>query len=188
MTEAGGYAKCGESPDKIAMIRLAAILLILSVVRVEAAPSGAPGNPKAAPKILRFVSQRPEKAYLREGPSYAHRVLWIYRHPGYPFAVIAEFDVWRRVQTPDGTVGWMASSMLSDQRTVLITGKGRVKLTADADGGKVVALADPGAIASLRSCTRDACRILGEKVDGWIPKNRIWGVGADEVFDKLRRR
>jgi SH3-like domain-containing protein len=115
-------------------------------------------------------------------------VLWIYRHPGYPFAVIAEFDVWRRVQTPDGTVGWMASSMLSDQRTVLITGKGRVKLTADADGGKVVALADPGAIASLRSCTRDACRIHGEKVDGWIPKNRIWGVGADEVFDKLRRR
>ena len=166
------------------MIRLAAILLMLSIVQAEAAP--APGG--SAPRILRYVSQRPEKAYLREGPSYAHKVLWIYRHRGYPFAVIAEFDVWRRVQTPDGTVGWMASSMLSDQRTVLITGKGRVKLTADADGGKVVALADPGAIAYLRSCMRDTCRIHGEKVDGWIPKSRVWGVGADEVFDKLSRR
>jgi SH3-like domain-containing protein len=167
------------------MIRLAAILLILSIAQAEAAPAPAGAN---ASKILRYVSQRSDKAYLREGPSYAHKVLWIYRHRGYPFAVIAEFDVWRRVQTPDGTVGWMASSMLSDQRTVLVTGKGRVNLTADADGGKVVALADPGAIAHLRSCTRDACRIRGEKVDGWIPKNRIWGVGPDEVFDKLRRR
>ena len=182
MTEAVGCAKCGESPDKMAMIRLAAILLILSIPQAEAAPA------PVAPKILRYVSQRPEKAYLREGPSYAHKVLWIYRHRGYPFAVIAEFDVWRRVQAPDGTLGWMASSMLSDQRTVLITGKGRVKLTADADGGKVVALADPGAIAYLRSCMRDTCRIHGEKVDGWIPKSRVWGVGADEVFDKLSRR
>jgi len=175
------------------MIRLAAILLVFSIAQAGAAPppgAEAPHNLNGAnaPKILRYVSQRPEKAYLREGPSYAHKVLWIYRHRGYPFAVIAEFDVWRRVQTPDGTVGWMASSMLSDQRTVLVTGKGRVKLTADAGGGKVVALADPGAIAYLRSCARDACRIHGEKVDGWIPKNRIWGISADEVFDKLSRR
>ena len=183
------------------MTRLVAILLVLSVAQAVAAPPGAdaPINSKSAdasinlksanaPRILRYVSQRPDKAYLREGPSFAHKVLWIYRHRGYPFAVIAEFDVWRRVLAPDGTVGWMAASMLTDQRTVLITGKGRVKITADADGGKVVALADPGAIAGLRSCTRDACRIKGDQVDGWIPKSRIWGVGADEVFDKLPRR
>ena len=160
------------------MMRLVAILLILSVAQAFAAP----------PRILRYVSQRPDKASLREGPSFAHKVLWIYRHRGYPFAVIAEFDVWRRVQAPDGTVGWMAASMLSDQRTVLITGKGRVSLTAKADGGKIVALADPGAVASLRSCTRDSCRIHGERADGWISKARLWGVGPDEVFDKLRRR
>jgi SH3-like domain-containing protein len=174
VTEAEGCAKCDESPNTIAMTRLVAILLILSVVGAEAAPA----------KILRYVSQRPDKAYLRQGPTYSHKVLWIYRHRGYPFAVIAQFDVWRRVMAADGTMGWMSASMLSDQRTVLVTGKGRVELTANAGGGKVVALADPGAIAGLKSCTRDACRIRGEKVDGWIPKNRIWGVGADEVFSK----
>jgi SH3-like domain-containing protein len=71
---------------------------------------------------------------------------------------------------------------------VLITGKGRVRLTKDADGGKAVALADPGAIARLIACTRDACHITGEAVDGWITKDRIWGVNAGEVFDKLPRR
>jgi SH3-like domain-containing protein len=156
------------------MMRLVAILLILSVTQAGAAPA----------KILRYVSQRSDKAYLREGPSFAHKVLWIYRHRGYPFAVLAEFDVWRRVQAPDGTIGWMAASMLTDKRSVLVTGKGRVPLTAKADGGKVTALADPGAVASLESCTRESCRIHGESVDGWIAKNRIWGVGADEIFSK----
>jgi len=156
------------------MMRFVAMLLILSITQAGAAPA----------KILRYVSQRSDKAYLREGPSFAHKVLWIYRRRGYPFAVLAEFDVWRRVQAPDGTIGWMAASMLTDQRTVLVNGTGRVPLTAKADGGKVSALADPGAVASLRSCTPAACRIHGESVDGWIPKSRIWGVGMDEVFSK----
>lgn len=164
------------------MKRLIIALLIMSCCGAAAQPAPAGG------KVLRYVSQRSAKAYLREGPSYAHRVLWEYRHRGYPFAVIAEFDIWRRVRAPDGTVGWMSHSMLSDQRTVLVTGKDRVKLFEDADGGKVAALADPGAIARLRACTRQACRVHGEGVDGWIAKNRIWGVGPNEVFDKLPRR
>ena len=165
------------------MKRLIVALLIISSAAAAAAPAAPPGG-----KVLRYVSQRAEKAYLREGPSYAHRVLWEYRHRGYPFAVIAEFDVRRRVRAPDGTVGWMSHSMLSDQRTVLVTGKERVKLFEDPDGGKVTALADPGAIARLRACTRDACRVHGEGVDGWIAKNRIWGVGPHEIFDKLPKR
>ena len=55
-------------------------------------------RPRQRPKVLRYVSQRTDKAYLREGPTYAHKVLWVYRHRGYPFAVIAQFDIWRRVQ------------------------------------------------------------------------------------------
>lgn len=165
------------------MKRLIVALLIMFCGAAAAAPAAPPGG-----KVLRYVSQRTEKAYLREGPSYAHRVLWEYRHRGYPFAVIAEFDVWRRVRAPDGTVGWMSHSMLSDQRTVLVTGKDRVKLFEEADGGKVTALADPGAIARLRACTREACRVHGAGADGWIAKNRLWGVGPDEVFDKIPRR
>jgi SH3-like domain-containing protein len=163
------------------MTRLAAIYLILSMTGVFVTDAG------AAP-ILRYVSQRTDKAYLREGPTFAHKVLWVYRHRGYPFAVIAQFDVWRRVQVADGTVGWMSASMLTDKRTVLITGKGRAKIFEKPDGGKVVALADPGAIAGLKACTRTACEVHGESINGWIPKDRIWGVAANEVFDKLPRR
>jgi SH3-like domain-containing protein len=158
------------------MIRIAVIILMLV---------GLVGGAAAAPdKILRYVSQRGDKAYLREGPSYAHKVLWVYRHRGYPYAVLAQFDIWRRVRAADGTVGWMAASMLTDQRTVLVTGKGRAQLFEKAGGGKLAALAEPGAVARLIACTPDMCHISGEGADGWISKSRIWGVGADEVFSK----
>lgn len=163
------------------MTRLIAFFLLATCLAASAAPP--PGG-----KVLRYVSQRAEKAYMREGPTYSHRVLWQYRHRGYPFAVIAEYDVWRRVRAVDGTTGWMSHAMLSDRRTVLVTGKGRVNLHEKADGGDVVALADPGAIATLRACTRTACQVRSQDIDGWIPKSRIWGVGADEIFDKLPGR
>lgn len=156
------------------MMRFAAILCILATPVF------------AEPFSVHYVSQRTDKAYMREGPTYQHKVLWEFRHKGYPFQVIAAFDVWRRVKAPDGTVGWMAASMLTDQRTVLITGKGRVKLYDSAGGTKLTALADPGAVAKLVACAREACRITGPSVDGWIQKDRIWGVDANEVFDKLR--
>jgi SH3-like domain-containing protein len=72
--------------------------------------------------------------------------------------------------------------MLTDRRTVLITGKGRVEVRAKADGGKLVGLADPGAVAGLKRCTPEACRISGQAIDGWVARDRLWGVGEGEIF------
>jgi SH3-like domain-containing protein len=165
------------------MTRIAAVLWILAVLAAQAVLPAQAGTDK----ILRYVSQRADKAYLRGGPSYAYKVLWVYRHRLYPFAVTAQFDVWRRVQAPDGAVGWMSASMLSDSRSVLVTGQGRVKLFDQPDGSKVVALADPGAVALLVACAPQSCHIRGPQVDGWIARDRIWGVAPNEVFDKLPR-
>ena len=75
--------------------------------------------------------------------------------------------------------------MLSDKRSVLVTGKGRARiLKDDAPDARLVGLADPGAIAGLKSCTRDYCRIEAKDIDGWIEKSRIWGADAGEVFKK----
>jgi SH3-like domain-containing protein len=149
----------------------------LLALAVAAAPlAGAVAAP------ARYVSQRADKAYLREGPSYAHRVLWVYRHKGTPFRVGTHYDIWRKVTAADGTTGWMSAAMLTDRRTVLVTGKGRARIFARADGDKLVGLAEPGAVANLKACAPRACRITATGIDGWIDKSRIWGVGADEVF------
>jgi SH3-like domain-containing protein len=138
---------------------------------------------QAAPAAPHYVSQRANQAYLREGPGYAYRVLWVYRHKGTPFRESANYDIWRRVTAPDGAVGWMSMEMLRDSRTVLVTGKGRTQIRKDASpNAKTVGQADPGAVLKLKACTEEACRVASGDVDGWIPKSRIWGVDANEVF------
>jgi len=153
------------------MLRCASILLLVLVsLSVSAAP-------------VRYVSTRSDKAYLREGPSFQHRILWVYKHKGYPFEVIAAYDVWRRVKAADGTVGWMSANMLSEQRSVLVTGKDRAGLWSDPEPrAKLVAYAMPGATAKLEACAIRSCRVSAPGLKGWIDKDRIWGVGKDEVF------
>jgi SH3-like domain-containing protein len=137
----------------------------------------------AAAAPAKFVSQREANAYMREGPSYNHRVLWVYKHKGYPFEVIARYDVWRRVRAQDGTVGWMSATMLTDRRTVLVTGRQRAPLYSDPEPrAKLVAYAMPGATASVSACAIRSCLINAPGLKGWIDKDRVWGVGRDEVF------
>jgi SH3-like domain-containing protein len=130
-----------------------------------------------------YVSQRTNEAYLREGPGYAYRVLWVYRHKGVPFRETAGYDIWRRVVAPDGAVGWMSIEMLSDARTVLVTGKGRAQIRKDTGSdARIVGLADSGAVLKLKTCRDEFCRVTGSEMDGWIPRSRIWGVDANETF------
>jgi SH3-like domain-containing protein len=180
MTGRGFRAKSGEASRKDDMTRLAAILLIFCTAAAQAAPGA--DAPQRQEKISHYVSQRAAQAFLREGPTFQHKVLWVFKHKGYPFGVIAQYDTWRRVVTADGTVGWMAAAMLAEQRTVLVTGKGQVKIMAGAYGGKVVGLANPGATANLVSCEPQVCRIKGEGIDGWITRVRIWGVAQGEII------
>ena len=157
----------------------------LSILVLALLLSGALGAAAQAPVDFKphFVSQRESEAYMRQGPGYAYKVLWVYRHKGYPLRVVAAYDIWRRVQDMDGTVGWMSAQMLSDARTVLVTGKERISLRKDADAGsKVVGLADPGAILALKTCQAEMCRVSSKGIDGWAPRASLWGVDAGETF------
>ena len=157
--------------------------LILSLTLASGAALGAPPPAPMQSFKPHFASQRGSEAFLREGPGYAYKIVWVYRHKGYPLKVTASFDIWRRVQDMDGTVGWMSAQMLTDVRTVLVTGKGRLPIRKDADAGaKVVGLADPGAILGLKTCQADACRVTSQGVDGWLPRSRLWGVDQGEAF------
>lgn len=151
-------------------------LLFAAALLLGVAPAG-------ADQLPRFASLSRDKAYLRQGPTYDHKVLWIYRHKGLPVEILASYDVWRRVKMPDGTVGWLHVQMLSSARTVLVLGKSPVPLRKDDDGSaKIIALAEPGVTAKLRHCGQTACEITADGTDGWADKSKLWGVRAGETF------
>lgn len=136
-----------------------------------------------AADVVHYASIRRDEAYLREGPSYAHKVLWIYRRKDYPVKIIESFDAWRRVKDADGTTGWMHHTQLSDARTIVFIGFTKSMLHADFQpSSKVVAYVEPGVVAKLKACKPAACEVETSGVDGWVDKKNIWGVDLGEVF------
>ena len=45
---------------------------------------------------------------------------WIYKRKGLPVKVIAEFDVWRKVEDHEGVTGWIHGQLVSARRTALV--------------------------------------------------------------------
>jgi len=131
-----------------------------------------------------YASLRADKVFLREGPTYQYRVLFTYQRKDYPLAVIATYGSWTRVRDADGTTGWISQMMLSDARTVLITGKGHAAIRSQPyAAASLRAWADPGVVAKLKACKPQFCEIAADGIRGWIDKTRIWGVDAGEIID-----
>ena len=131
-----------------------------------------------------FATFNRDKVYLREGPSYQHKVLWIYRRKGLPVQVLHKYDIWYRVKDSEGTVGWISNVMISTRRrTVVVTSKHAAPIRNGADvNAAAIAYAQPGVVARLEACKAHACEVSVDGTEGWIRKQDIWGVGVGEVF------
>lgn len=139
-------------------------------------PSGLP--------VPRWVSLKSGEVYLREGPSPEHRVQWVYVRRGLPVEVIAEYDVWRRIRDADGVVGWVHKSMLDGRRSVLVEGAANVPLRDEPGSeGAVVAYAEPGVVARLKSCEGAYCEVQAQTVDAYIERTHVWGVYEGETVE-----
>lgn len=140
---------------------------------VQTGPSGLP--------VPRWVSLKAGRVNVRQGPTPEHAILWTYVREGLPVEVIAEFDTWRRIRDQSGETGWVRQQMISGRRMVVVTGSANVPIVAKpGQADKVVALAAPGLVAQLQACTANWCEVSARGYDGFVPRNRLWGVYAQE--------
>lgn len=131
--------------------------------------------------LPRYVSLKTSDGNVRRGPSLEHRIDWVFRNPGMPLRVTAEFEHWRRVEDNEGQGGWIYYTLLSGVRTVLVTEPRTPFHLGPGEKTAVVALADEGVIAHLGSCTPDWCAVEADGEEGWVQKSRLWGVDPGEV-------
>jgi SH3-like domain-containing protein len=100
-----------------------------------------------------------------------------------PLEVVGEYGHWRQVRDRDGVGGWVHYSLLSGARTGLVeTDLAAIYSRAD-PGSPVNARLEVGVIVSIDNCVLDWCRVRVEGLKGWMVKQALWGVRADEVFD-----
>jgi SH3-like domain-containing protein len=135
------------------------------------------------PPVRRYVSLARTQVNMRQGPSFDNKIIWVYHREGLPMLVTAQYDVWRRVQDSEGTVGWVQSTMLSASRTVVVVGdRPEPLLDATSKSAHISAYMAPGVVARVQTCTAEFCEIVTAGAVGWINKQYIWGVDPRETF------
>jgi SH3-like domain-containing protein len=100
-----------------------------------------------------------------------------------PLRITAEYGHWRRVEDRDGEGGWVHYQLLSGVRTVIVDEDRLPLRTGPGEESREIALLERNVIARLETCEPDWCRVSAGGYGGWVPKEALWGVGADEVLD-----
>lgn len=152
-----------------------------------AAPAAAPEPPKGSVTGLplpRFVALKTDEVNLRAGPGTRYPIDWVYKRRDLPVEIQREFDVWRLVQMPDGTKGWVHEATLMARRGFIVTGGDHDLRAAAADTAGVVAMLKQGVVGRLRNCAvgADWCQVQVGTYRGWLKRSDFWGSYPGEAI------
>ncbi|WP_010301387.1 SH3 domain-containing protein [Candidatus Odyssella thessalonicensis] len=126
--------------------------------------------------LPRFASIRSNKVNVHVGPGKSYPIEWTYTRQGLPIEIVAEFDTWRQIKDPDGTVSWVHKSLLSGKRTAIIKQRRRKLRSKPNKDARIIAYLEPGFIAKIKKCEKDWCQLEAKNYSGWMRKKAIWGV------------
>jgi len=123
------------------------------------------------------------QALMRTGPSQTYPATWLYVRRDLPIRVIGVMGDWRRVQDPDGTIGWMLVRLLSDQRSGIVRGQAPQSMYESPNLSAAVAYrAEPGVVGRVSECGDGWCRFDVSGKRGYIRVETWWGVEASETI------
>ncbi len=158
--------------------RLASTFLLL------AAWTGAVGVAEAQREPPYYASIAAGRAMMRTGPGQNYPATWLYVRPDLPIRVIGVREDWRRVQDPDGTIGWMLVRLLSDQRSGIVRGAGPQPMYESASTAAPVRYrAEPGVVGRVSDCGDGWCQFDVGGRRGYIRAETLWGVEPTEAID-----
>ena len=157
--------------------RASALLLLLL-----AALSLAPASAQPRRETPYWASIDSGRAMMRTGPGRNYPATWLYVRPDLPIRVLDVYQSWRKIQDPDGTVGWMLVSLLSNTRTAIVRGDGLASLHEQPNEAAPVRFrAEPGVVGRVSRCGAGWCHFDVAGRSGYIRTGRIWGVGDNET-------
>ena len=135
-------------------------------------------------KVPYWASINTGDALMRTGPERTYPAKWRYHRRDLPIQVLQVYGNWRRIREQDGTDGWMLATLLSAQRTAVVTGNGPAEMRADPDSSsKLNWRAEPGVVGKISKCASGWCLFDVGGKRGYIQVDRIWGVDAGEVIE-----
>ena len=154
-------------------LALLAVACTLSLAAAQAQPQ------RETPYMASIASGR---AMMRTGPGQTYPGTWLYTRRDLPIRVLRVYHDWRYIEDPGGTKGWMLVSLLSDQRTAIVTGEGYADLRESPDAGSAVRFrAEVNVVGRISRCASNWCYFDVHGRGGYVRTDRLWGVAPNET-------
>jgi SH3-like domain-containing protein len=133
--------------------------------------------------LPRYAALRSDEVNLRAGPGTRYPIEWVYKRRELPVEIQREFEVWRLVQDPDGTKGWVHQATLTGRRSFIVTAADATLRRDAQENASAVAVLKPGVVGHLRVCAAnsDWCQVQVGDYRGFLKRSQFWGTLPGEV-------
>lgn len=112
---------------------------------------------------------------MRVGPSLDYPSNWVYRRRDLPVKVVQVLGLWRKVEDPDGTQGWMHVRLLSDTATAIVSAAIAPMHESASEGARTLYRAQKGVVGRISSCSDGWCGFEVGGQRGFVRAADIWG-------------
>lgn len=157
------------------MRRIVSLAIAVSVAAMAAGDGAAQKK-----KVNYWASVSAGQARMRTGPGRQFPISWVYQRAGLPVKVIETYPNWRKIEDPDGVQGWVQATLLSGDRTGLVTGDVRPLRDSPDRGARVLWRVEPGVVGRLSDCARGWCRLDVRGRMGYIETGHLFGADPKE--------
>jgi hypothetical protein len=131
--------------------------------------------------VPRFVTIKFNEVNARTGPENDCPIEWVFVKKNEPVEVIAEFGQWRKIRDIKGEGGWVHSTVIAGNRSVVVVSKNpTLLLSSPGKYENAVAKLLPEIRCSLNKCQKEWCQITCNSYKGWVSRKVLWGVYLEE--------
>lgn len=145
-------------------------LMAGAIAGLSAGAMAAPAKP-----VPYWASLAQDEARMRVGPSLDYPSNWVYRRRDLPVKVVQVLGLWRKIEDPDGTQGWMHVRLLRDTPTAIVTAPEAMLRGAASDGAPVLFRAEHGVVGRLSNCSGGWCSFDVRGQRGYVRAAQLWG-------------
>lgn len=146
----------------------------------------APEESESGLALPRFVSLQYGHINARSGPGERYPIEWVYMQKNAPIEIIAEFEDWRKIKDWQRSEAWVHKNGLTGKRFVKIVSPGENNIYAKDDyKAKVIAKVEDEVVGEVKKCPVNSsfCLIKFGNIDGWLPRQHLYGIYPDEIID-----
>ena len=163
-----------QRPSRPTIRRLCVAAAVLPALVGLSAADAAP-----AKKTPYWASLSHDEARMRVGPSLDYPSNWVYRRRDLPVKVVQVLGLWRKIEDPDGTQGWMHVRLLSDTPTAIVRARTAPMHEAAKDESRTLFRAQKGVVGRLGGCSGGWCAFDVRGQRGFVRAGDIWGATGE---------